>query len=112
MSTELYIQGFSADGETGLPFHEVLALFSTQSEPDANGFYSIAYDQLNSCDLSLQVADALATSVTIIRPCQHMALWAAVFELLSSAPYVAYMPGSTPVTCTPGIATHMPEGMA
>ena len=112
MSTEIYIQGFSPDGETGLRAADVLARFPTQEEPDEYGFYRVAYDEVNTFDVSLTIADGQAIAVTILRPCDHDSLWAALYDLLKDAPYIAYMPGTRAVTCTPGIEANMPNGMA
>ena len=112
MSTELYIQGYSASGSDGLEIKDVLDLFRVTHQPDGFGFYLLEYGPTNSCELSIQEESGKAVAVTISRPCKHEQFWTDVFQLLTRGPYLAFMPGSrSPVLVNLDVANHMPEGM-
>jgi hypothetical protein len=112
LSTELYIQGYSAAGEDGLETPEVLTIFRIEARPDRLKFVPLAYDTENSCELSVHEADGKATALTVFRPCVHERFWADVFGLLSRGPYLAFMPGSPILLVNAEVGDHLPEGMA
>ena len=111
MSTELYIQGYSANGEDGLETREILKIFRSEAQPDLLKFVPLEYSAENSCQLSVHETDGKAIALSVFRPCGHERFWADVFELLNRGPYLAFMPGSPIVLVNAEVADHLPEGM-
>ncbi len=111
MSTELYIQGLSANGQAGLPVSTVLGAFDDVSKPDDFGFYRLNFGAESYVDLGLEVFDGIVVYATAVRPINHDEFWSGVYGLLVEGPYVAYMPGSRVVAGSINLQSAMPVDM-
>ncbi|GLU28248.1 hypothetical protein [Brucella sp. NBRC 12950] len=111
MSTELYIAGFRHGKPAGLPVVDVLAVFGLSKEDQKGGFYALSYDHLNLCDLSVGTQNDEITDICILRPCGHNRLYSEVFSLLSSGPYVAFVPSGPLVAVRAEAGSDIPEDM-
>lgn len=111
MSTNLYIVGFRDGKPAGLPVVDALAAFGLSEADQKGGFYALSYDHLNLCDFSIGMQNNAITDICIFRPCEHNRLYSEVFSLLSSGPYVAFVPGGPLVVVRAEAGDHIPEDL-
>ncbi|MSU88940.1 hypothetical protein GE300_04790 [Rhodobacteraceae bacterium 2CG4] len=108
MGTEIYVQGYRNRRPAGLGADRVRAILGVCGP---GPLYRLAYDDAHHCELSLTGRTGLATSFAILRPCDHPALWLALFAVLTEGPYVLFAPdGNAPVAA--GQTPDLPSGMA
>lgn len=108
MGIEFYVQGYRDGQPCGLHPDRVRAIFGVAGP---GPIYPLVYDQTHRCDLSLSSRNGPATTFAIMKPCDHPALWQALFEVLAEGPYVLFAPdGNAPVAV--GQAPDLPQGMA
>lgn len=108
MGIEFYVQGYHDGQPDGLDAERVRAIFGVSGPGPV---YPLVYDETHRCDLSLSSRTGPATSFAILKPCDHPALWQALFGVLSEGPYVLFAPdGNAPVVA--GQAPDLPQGMA
>ncbi len=110
MSVEIYVHGFSEGQPGGLTLEDVTRQFGSDVKPD-DGLIRLQYDDRNSCELSLIEEHGTVTQLTVFRPCDHDRLYASLFELLRTGPYVAFTPGSQPIVVNESVIAAMPTEM-
>ena len=92
MGIEFYVQGYRDGQPSGLDAERVRAIFGVSGPGPV---YPLAYDATHRCDLSLGSRNGPETSFAILKPCDHPALWQALFAVLSEGPYVLFAPDCT-----------------
>lgn len=99
MSFEVFLQRFEPGEPAGVPRAEIRQLFpviDAESEPD---YWSVRYDDLNSCHLSitpLPSDPARTDCLCVYRPCGDIRLWNALFTVMRLGSMVLYFPGNGP----------------
>lgn len=115
MSFEIYVNCFRRGEPGGIPRSAVQAFFpivDAESEPD---YWSVRYDDRNSCQITVTPCDSsheLVTSLCIHRPCGDGRLWDALFSVMKLGAVVLYLPADTPPLVVDNAAiAHLPVEM-
>jgi hypothetical protein len=111
LSIELYIQGFSDGEPSGIPAAQVLSAFSISEGPDDDGLYSLDFGPGMDCKLSTDLENGTAVAVTIFRPVTADQLWAAVFDLMTRANYIAYTSEGRAAVASAAVLGELPPDM-
>ena len=112
MSFEVYVHWFDRGEPAGVPRAAVRPLFpvvDAESEPD---YWSVRYDDLNSCHVSItsSVSDPAAVeSLCVFRPCGDPRLWDALLAVMRLGSAVLYFPGDgSPLVAGESAVGHLP----
>ena len=92
MSIEYYIEGFLHESHKGIDINRVIHCFQPTIEEAEDSFYTLNYDELNSCEMSLSIEQGEVTSICIHNPCDHERLDQDIIQLLRVGPYVLFAP--------------------
>jgi hypothetical protein len=111
LSIELYIQGFSNGEPSGIPGEQLLGMFSISEGSDQDGLYPLEFGSGMGCQLSIDLEDGAAVALTIFRPVTADRLWAALFELLTKAPYIAYTSEGRAAVASAAVLQELPPDM-
>jgi hypothetical protein len=99
LSFEVFVQCFEGGKPAGIPRADVRSLFpveESRSEPD---YWSVYYDDLNSCHISVSPLAAdpqLLEALCVFRPCGDRRLWEALLAVLRLGSVALYFPGDAP----------------
>ncbi len=99
MSFEVFIACFKGGEPAGIRRADVRTLFpvdQSRSEPD---YWSVYYDDLNSCHIGVTPLDSdpgQMKALCVFRPCGDLRLWGALLAVLRLGSVVLYFPGDAP----------------
>ena len=115
MSFELFLQCFDRGEPAGITRGKIRPLFPIVEAESEIDFWPVRYDDLNSCEISLDPLSSdpsLVTAIAVRRPCGDLRLWEAVLEIMRLGHTVLYFPGhSPPLVTSLEVSDHLPPDL-
>jgi hypothetical protein len=105
MGFEAFVQCFKDGDFDTIPMDPVRAAFGSFLSEDGPYDWRIYYNELNSCDVMLQLDDKHKKRLrgfTVLRPCADRRFWDAIMSILKMGNLVLYFPAH----CSPLVADH------
>jgi hypothetical protein len=115
VSFEVFLQCFDRGEPAGITRGKIRPLFPiVEAEADVD-FWPVRYDDLNSCEISLDPLSSdpsMVTAIAVRRACGDLRLWEALLEIMRLGHTVLYVPGDCPPLVTsPEVSDHLPSDM-
>jgi len=99
VSFEVFLQCFEGGAPAGVPRDAVRRLFPVVEAESEPNYWSVRYNDLNSCHLGVTALpgdDTVVEALGVFRPCSDPRLWEALMEVLRLGLVVLYFPGDAP----------------
>ena len=114
MGFEVFLQCVGDAERSGIPRAGVRSLFPIVEEESEPDYWSVRYDNGNSCHIGVTAAASdreMLTSLYVDRPCGDTRLWEGLHSVLRTGPVVIYWPGGPPVVARRATAELLPKEM-
>jgi hypothetical protein len=114
MSFEVYLQCFGETERSGISRAAVRALFPIIEQESKPDYWSIRYDEMNSCHIGVTALPSereMLNALYVARPCGDLRFWEGLLAVLRMGSVVIFWPGGPPVVADETVAANLPKEM-
>jgi len=112
MSFDVFLQCHEFGSSAGIPRAAVRRLFPVDEARSGPDYWHVEYDKRNTCTIDLGTLESneeLLQSICLNRPCEVVAFWEGVMEVLRLGNVVLYFPGCPcPLVASGSVGHHLP----